>query len=252
MTDYLSESLRMIERLLSEADFGHSFPHVFGHPSDNNAKMSIRNECGLLLRKAQLHLIAVLQANSRNNLHSMAVHMRVVLECAMQVVGKANAAADGSPKAFAQVLNATEYDFTYAMARLSRGSITKKDTQETINDAREAIGERRKKTPKRLTLSDRAEALIHGSEWYEHLSKSFAHTEATALAGISYSGGVVSIDTELDELAFATLLDYLGEQVIRMLAGNGFLRIAVDGDTHPYEEAMHLLERKRESTKPYK
>ena len=189
MTDYLAESIRMIERLLSGADFGHSFPHVLGHPRDNNAELFIRNECGLLLRKAQLHVIAVLLANSRNNLHSMAVQMRVVLECATQVIAKANAVAGGSPKAFAHVLNATEYDFSRAMARLGRGSITQEDIKEMINEARVAIGERPRKAPKRITLSGEAEALIHGREWYEHLSNSFAHTESSALAGISYGGG---------------------------------------------------------------
>ena len=40
----------------------------------------------LLLRKAKLHMIAMLRANERNNVHSLAVQARPVLECAGQVV----------------------------------------------------------------------------------------------------------------------------------------------------------------------
>ena len=38
------------------------------------------------LNKAQIHIAAVLVANESNNLHSLAVQMRPVLECAGQVV----------------------------------------------------------------------------------------------------------------------------------------------------------------------
>ena len=45
------------------------------------------NECLLLTTKAFLHLKAIKLANQTNNLHSLAVHARVVLECAGQIVG---------------------------------------------------------------------------------------------------------------------------------------------------------------------
>ena len=88
MVGYLIEANQMIQQLLSEADFEEAFPHIFGHPKDH-AEVHVRNECGLLLRKAQFHMIAVLRANKSSNLHSMAIHMRVVLECAAQVVSTA-------------------------------------------------------------------------------------------------------------------------------------------------------------------
>ena len=53
MADYQTESLRMIQRMLSDANFGESFPHVFGHPSEDDAELSVRNQCGLLLQRAQ-------------------------------------------------------------------------------------------------------------------------------------------------------------------------------------------------------
>ena len=45
-----------------------------------------RLHCALLLHKAQMHMVAVLGANESNNLHSLAVQMRPVLECAGQIV----------------------------------------------------------------------------------------------------------------------------------------------------------------------
>jgi len=47
---------------------------------------AIRISGALLLRKARIHTVAVLRANETSNLHSLAVHMRPVLECAGQVV----------------------------------------------------------------------------------------------------------------------------------------------------------------------
>ena len=39
-----------------------------------------------LLRKAKIHMVAMLRANQNGNVHSLAVQMRPVLECAGQVV----------------------------------------------------------------------------------------------------------------------------------------------------------------------
>ena len=46
----------------------------------------LRIMCALLLRKARLHSVAVRRANETSNVHSLAVQMRPVLECAGQVV----------------------------------------------------------------------------------------------------------------------------------------------------------------------
>ena len=52
----------------------------------NDPTATSRITCALLLRKARLHTDAVLRANETNNVHSLAVQMRPVLECAGQVV----------------------------------------------------------------------------------------------------------------------------------------------------------------------
>ena len=98
MASYLSESHEMIRDLLSDANFEEAFPHVFGLPDKEHPEVAVRNEYGLLLRKAQLHIVAVQRANESNNLHSMAIHMRIVLECAAQVISMADSVCVGTEK----------------------------------------------------------------------------------------------------------------------------------------------------------
>ena len=47
---------------------------------------AFRITCAVLLRKAKIHMVAMLRANENNNVHSLAVQMRPVLECAGQVL----------------------------------------------------------------------------------------------------------------------------------------------------------------------
>ena len=252
MVSYLVESYQMIQHLLSEADFEEAFPHVFGHPNEGNAKVAVRNECGILLRKVQARIIAVQEANKSNNLHSLAVHMRVILECAAQVLSTAHAANKGSPKELKRVFNISEFDFKYALTSMSRGRIDQNHIQEMIVSAREEIGPQGSKPPKTVRIADRINFLAGGKEWYDHLSKYFCRGEASALAGDSFFGGVTSINTEADELSFAIFLDYLAEQVISMLVGNGFLLIAVNDDSQPFDEAILFSRRKTSATKSIK
>ena len=53
---------------------------------DADPTATLRIIGALLLRKARIHTVAVLRPNETNNLHSLAVQMRPVLECAGQVV----------------------------------------------------------------------------------------------------------------------------------------------------------------------
>ena len=251
MASDLGESLRMIQELLSDADFEDAFPHVFGHPDELGAEAHIRNECGLLLRKAQLHIVAVLRSNESNNLHSMAVQMRVVLECAVQVVSKANAACKGTRKELKKALNVSEHDYREALVNLSRGRIDAKEISEAIISARAGIGETGTNPPKKVNQTDKIGALPGGAEWYRHLSKFFGHSDAQALTGISYFGGVMSNTTEVDEMAFAAFLDHLTRQVNLMLVGYGFLLIAVNGNEKPFEVALNLSDRNRSSSKSF-
>ena len=252
MVRYLGEAQEMIGQLLSGADFEGAFPHIFGN-SENDPRIALRSENGLLLRKAQLHIEAVLRANKNNNLHSMAVQMRVVLECAAQVRSKANSVCEGSSEAFARTLNVTESDYQYTMLAASGGQVDLKTIQEGIVNARRGIGQHGVERPKRVTVTDRIESLSGGSGWYDYLSEFFCHPEAGVLAGSVFSGGVVSAGASELDLTFAVFLEYLTNEVMVMLAGSGFLLIAVNGDTQPFDDALALKERWLEdahSTRP--
>ena len=252
MTSYLDEAHQSVQKALSIADFEDAFPHVFGQPTLETPEVSVRNECGLLLYKAQLHTFAAIRANESNNLHSLAVHMRVVLECAAQVQSKARAAYEGTEKDLKRVLNAMEYDFQYAMDSLSRGRLDHDQIQEMIVSAREGIDLLGQRPPKQVTLKDKISYLSQGREWYDHLSRHFCEGDMSVLEGLSFFGGVTSVGTVADELAFAMLLDYLAEQVIAMLVGNGFLLIAVNGDSQPFDQAIDLSSRKRAATRVFR
>ena len=248
MAGYLRDSHQMIDEVLSTADFDEGFPHIFGRPTDDNPEVVVRNSCGLLLRKAQLHMAAALMADKRTNLHSLAVHMRVVLECAAQIVATAQGAYEGTPKAVAHAVNRFERDFQYAQANSSRGQITPDEIQNMIASARPGTGEAGYKPPKKETFADKLAALPYGVSWYEHLSACFCHSDPSTLKEPSFRGGVLSINTAADYLAFATFLDYLVEQVTRILVGYGFVLIAITAEHQPFDDALQLQKRKRSAT----
>ena len=245
MTGYLVESLEMIQRVLSEADFEGSLPNIFARSSDDDAEFTARNECGLMLRKAELHIVAALRANSRNNLHSLAVHIRVILECAAHIIGKADAVSDGSPKTHDQILNGLDYDVSSTLFRTSRGAKTSEEVQAVVNEAREATGDRNKKRPKKVSLAAKNKSLLEERTWYDALSEHFIHTSADDLAGPAYTGGLLSSEHIHYELTFENLIDYAAEHAIGMLMANGFLFAMERLDLQPLRDAHNLLERKR-------
>lgn len=252
MVEYLTESQEMIQQLLSEADFECSFPYIFGNPKEVNAEVSVQSECGLMLRKAQLHIEAVLRANSYNNLHSLAVHMRVILECAAQVVSQASAAHDGTEKSVRKALNALEYDFQSAMFRLARGGISRNEILDMIIVAREGIEEESNESPTKVSIHDKIDFLPSGRDCYDFLSTRFCHSNGVVLAGVSHLGGLSTIDPKANDYTLAILLDYLTSQIVRMLVSYGFLLIAINGDKGPFEESLRLSQLKQEATLPFR
>ena len=252
MAGYVRESHRMIGSVLEPADFDEAFPYIFGEPTEEAGAVFFLSECGLLLRKAQLHMTACLVADKNNNLHSLGVHMRVVMECAAEVVATAQTTHEGTPKALARTVNRLERAFQVLMTTMSRGTVTPSDIQSTIERARRWAGETGSRPPKRVTVADRMVALPHGVSWYNHLSESFCHTDAERLSEISFRGGVLSVNTPVDHLAFATLLDYLGHLAIVMLFAFGFLLKATAGKSSTFDDAHELLKRKRSATAAFR
>ena len=235
----------MVSRLLQAADFDDAFPFVFGHPDVVGARVMGQNELALLLFKAQMHVTAVIRASRGSNLHSMAVHARVILECAGQIQAKAQMAYEGSENAATRELNAGEYDFLDTMRRMSRGSVDEDDLREMIVEARGDIGDRDSGVPTRVRIADRVAHLPGGRDWHGFLSNRFCGSQVAPLSEPSMFGGVVSSNTEADRLAVALLLDYLTQQAILMIFSYGVVLIAVGGDPQPFEEASELLDRMR-------
>ena len=84
----------------------------------------------LLVRKARLHVIAVLAANRNSNLHSLAVQMRPALECAGQVVSTFHSLFIASdPDSVGKYLNA---DYPQTMQRHTKGKLGRDSLLESI------------------------------------------------------------------------------------------------------------------------
>lgn len=196
---------------------------------DADPTASVRIMCALLLRKARLHTVAVLQANETNNMHSLAVQMRPVLECAGQVVflfhnlivePELTMERESALNVVGDYLNADYYQRVIGM---TRGGVDHKELLETTFAAEAAAAasvgmpEPKTRKGKRFKQADKVAALAGGNSWYDYLSEYFSHGRAD-WTGLSWRGGVMSIDTVADEFTFAGLTDYLVEQVAVMNA----------------------------------
>ena len=252
MVEFLREVHQEIKRLLDDADFEDEFPYVFGHPGTETAELAGHAMLALLLRKAQMHITVVIHADRNENLQSMAVQIRVILECAAWFAMQAQTAFEGSPEALARVLNADEYDFQDATLRLLRGSISRDELRESIIHARTGIGDDSVAPPRRVTIADRLQYLRGGKEMYDFISTHFAGDRVKSLSGPSLLGGVLSVGTEADRLAMALFLDHLVEQCAIMLLNYGFLLIPINGDSDPFDSASALLKRVRADAGPFR
>ena len=194
----------------------------------------------LLLRKARIHTDAVLRANETSNLHSLAVQMRPVLECAGQVVFMYQTtfiaphilmSPESALATFGDRLNA---DYYQTFRRITRGEISAEELRETATEARAVVaasfGAAKPKRQKSWSLrqADKMTTLPRGREWYHHLSEHFSHATAADWRGFSWCGGVMSMDMIQDQLAFLGFMDYLVEQVGRMNAAAALCPVAGD------------------------
>ena len=80
---------------------------------------------------------------------------------------------------------------------------------------------------------------------YDFISTHFASNRVDFLSGPSALGGVLSVSAGADRPAIALFLDYLAEQCALMLFNFGFVLIAINGDSGPFEEASGLTDRVR-------
>ena len=197
---------------------------------DADPTASLRIIGALLLRKARMHTVAVLRANETSNLHSLAVQMRPVLECAGQIVFFFHnliiapdllMAKERAVEVVGKRLNA---DHHQTLRRRTEGKTSPEELREVEAQAQEAaaafVGATRPKRRKgrRLNQEHKVATLAGGREWYRYLSKHFSHGKVTDWRGLSWQGGVMSIDRVGDEFAFLGLMDYLVNQVAVMNA----------------------------------
>ena len=252
MIEHLRGTHQDIAGLLEDADFEDEFPFVFGQPDADNAELAVRSKFALLLLKAQMHMTAVIHANRNENLHSMTVHTRVILECAAWIAMNAHAVHEGTPKALDRILNADEYDHNDAMLRALRGRISRDEAHESVIHARTQMGDHNAAHPRTVTIADRLRYLVGGKEWYDFLSTHFASHETDSLSGPSMLGGVLSAGANADRLAIAVLLDFLAVLCARMLLDFGFVLIAINGDHGPFRSAQTRLASAREDARSFR
>ena len=87
MAELLTEALEMTRKLERRLDVTGGWNEARAQIDlDADPVATFRIQGAFLLRKARIHTVAVLRANETGNLHSLAVQMRPVLECAGQVV----------------------------------------------------------------------------------------------------------------------------------------------------------------------
>ena len=255
MADLLAQSVgmtRKLERWLNVTGGWHEATAQIDLEGDPAA--TYRVMCALLLRKARLHTVAVVQANETNNMHSLAVQMRPVLECAGQVVFifhnlliAPNLTME--PERAANVVGAyLNADYYRTIIGATKGTVGHRELLEMISQATEAgAAHAGVPTPeirkgRSFKQADKVATLAEGKRWYNYLSDYFCHGRAV-WKGRSWRGGVVSMDTVQDEFTFAGLMDYLVRQVSVMNAYAALCPVA--GDGHRWVEAT--LEQLRET-----
>ena len=218
-----------LERYLDISEDEHEVPEL---DSDGDPWDSYRISCALLLRKARVHAVAVLRANEASNIHSLAVQMRPVLECAGQVVfifdslivaPKLGTNPKRAQSAISDYLNAEHYRIVSSATKGEPGhdellrTIWKAEDEAAASVGAKPRPDAEKRKGRRLRQTDKVAKLSGGIPWYNHLSEHFCHGRGD-LRGASWRGGVVSMATVQDELAFAGFMDCLAEQVAVMNA----------------------------------
>ena len=154
---------------------------------DADPAATLRIQGALLLRKARIHTLATLRANESSNLHSLAVQMRPVLECAGQVVftfRNAYIAPDllmSREKALETLTKRLNADFYQTLRSRTKGAVSAEELRgmaaEAEAEAAASFGETPLQEQKAWNFhqSDKVASLEGGQEWYAYLSERFGH-----------------------------------------------------------------------------
>ena len=202
----------------------------------------------LLLRKARLHMLAMLRANKNSNLHSLAVQMRPILECSGQVVLIFHNLMMEPERGASVVGGYIRADFYQRTISLTKGAVGHEELLKMISEA-SGMSEEEVRKGRSLKQEDKVAALEGGQSWYRYLSEHFCHGRAD-WKGHSWRGGVNSINTARDEFTFAGLMDYLVNQVAVMNAYAALSPIKGGGVvSERVETALALLREVRATSK---
>lgn len=256
----LVESVAMTRKLERWLDGNGGQQEVMEIDLSADPTATFRIMCALLLRKARLHTMAVLRANETDNIHSLAVQMRPVLECAGQVVlifDHLIIAPDlkMEPARAASVIG--DYvggDYYDTIIRVTKGKVGHKELLEDISEVSAMAAalwetpERATRKGKSLKQADKVGRLLEGKQWYDYLSEYFCHGRGD-WRGPSWRGGVVSKNTVRDEFTFAGLMDYLVEQVGVMNAYAALCPIDGDDGRAWVDATLAQLNEAREKTR---
>ncbi len=204
--------------------------------------------CALLLRKARLHMIAMLRANKTSNVHSLAVQMRPILECAGQVVLVFHNLMIEPERGMSVVRGYLNADYYQRIIRLTKGDIGHKELLKRISAASEMSERDVRKDRRRLDQVDKVRRLEGGEVWYGYLSEYFCHGRAD-WKGLLWQGGVSSMNTVRDEFTFAGLMDYLVNQVAVMNAYAALCPVKGNVAHERVEAAQALLQKVRATSK---
>ena len=264
MASLLAKSVIMthdLERQL-DADEGGREETMRAEP-DADPWPSYQISCALLLRKARLHTFAALGANKNNNLHSLAVQMRPVLECAGQVVFifhnlvVAPKLATDPKRASNAIHDYWNADYYRTVISASKGESGHNELLREIwkleDDAAVSVGaiprpDAKKRKGRGLKQIDKVATLSGGSRWYNHLSEYFCHGRGD-FRGALWQGGVVATPTVQGEFAFAGFMDYLAEQVAIMNVHAALCPGTGDDGQARLEATVEQLQKLREGSK---
>ena len=183
---------------------------------------TFRTMGALLMRKARLHMIAMQYANENNNVHSLAVQMRPVLECADQVVLIFHNLIIEQEHGEGRICSYMNEDFYRTIIRMTQGEVDNEQLIKMISEAsgmplKEVVRKKRRRNDRRLKHTDKITYFEGSKDWYDYLSKHFHH-DGYDWRGDSWRGGINSMNTDRDKFTFAGLMDYLVNRVAVMNA----------------------------------
>lgn len=223
----LAESIEVSRKLALQLGKDDARVDVWNNP-DVDPRELLRLIGARVIHKAGIHTEAVLRADESSNLHSLAVQMRPVLECAGQAVYLfrnifiAPGVLVDRQKATALIETRLNADIYQSIRRAMKGTITRDELQATAERARADLAtEFCKSTPRRqknwrLNQEDKVDSLNEGQRWYRYITENFCHSSIGNLKSISVNGGFRSSRDMDDDWIFLSLMSYLTVQIAQM------------------------------------